>query len=250
MKALVAIKRVIDYKVRIKIKSDHSGVETNNIKMAMNPFDEIAVEEALRLKEKNILKEVYVVSIGPEECQDILRAALAMGADQAIHVKTLLPTEPLFVAKILSQLAKNQDISLFLMGKQAIDDDYNHTGQMTAALLGWPQACFASHIEMIDNFLHVTREIDGGLEEIRIQLPAVVTTDLRLNQPRYIKLPDLMKAKRQSIQILTPSDLNIEEKLRIQTLHVAPPETRKSGIKVKSIDELIEKLQNIEKIIP
>ena len=249
MKILVSVKRVVDYNVKIKIKSDNSGVDLENIKMAMNPFDEIAVEEAVRLKEKNICKEITVISVGSQKSEETIRTALAMGADKGILVETNEDMQPLEVAKILNEIVKKNNPDLVLMGKQAIDDDSNQTGQMLAALLGWPQGTFVSKLEINSQEINVTREIDGGLETLTIKLPAVVTTDLRLNEPRYASLPNIMKAKQKPIEIIKLNNLNVDTKQRIKILEVTEPQKKKAGIKVKDVEELISKLHNDEKVI-
>ena len=239
MKILVSVKRVVDYNVKIKIKSDNSGVDLENIKMAMNPFDEIAVEEAVRLKEKNICKEITVISVGSQKSEETIRTALAMGADKGILVETNEDMQPLEVAKILNEIVKKNNPDLVLMGKQAIDDDSNQTGQMLAALLGWPQGTFVSKLEINSQEINVTREIDGGLETLTIKLPAVVTTDLRLNEPRYASLPNIMKAKQKPIERIKLNNLNVDTKQRIKILEVTEPQKKKAGIKVKDVEELI-----------
>ncbi len=244
MKIIVPIKRVVDYNVRIRVKSDQSGVETQNVKMSMNPFDEIAVEEAVRLREKNIATEVIVVSIGPSQCQETIRTALAMGADRGIHVLHDGETQPLNVAKILLQIVPREtNCNLVIMGKQAIDDDFNQTGQMLAALLGWAQGTFASKIEITGGKCNVTREIDGGLETLALEMPCVITTDLRLNTPRFASLPNIMKAKSKPIATHTPADFGVDMTPRLKTLRVAEPPQRQAGVKVATASELIEKLQ-------
>jgi electron transfer flavoprotein beta subunit len=243
MKILVAIKRVVDFNVKIRVKADGTGVELANVKMAMNPFDEIAVEEAVRFKEKGKAKEIVVCTIGPQAAAETLRTALAMGADRAIHVKTDRPVEPLAVAKILKKLVEAEKPDLVILGKQAIDDDCNQTGQMLAALLGWPQGTFASKVEPKDGKIEVTREIDGGLETVSLALPAVVTTDLRLNEPRYASLPNIMQAKRKPIDEKTPDGLGVELAPRLEVLKVEEPPKRKGGVKVASVAELVEKLK-------
>lgn len=254
MKILVPIKRVVDYNVKIRVKSDHSGVDLANVKMSVNPFDEIAVEEAVRLKEAGNAEEIIVVTIGPEKAQEQLRTAMAIGADRAILVKTDLPidlggVEPLAVAKTLKALVEKENPDLVIMGKQSIDDDSNQTGQMLAALLGWGQGTFASKLEIDGGNAKVTREIDGGLETISLKLPAIVTTDLRLNEPRYAKLPDIMKAKKKELDIVEPSSLGVSYEPRLSIVSVNEPEERKGGIKVGSVDELIDKLKNEAKVI-
>ena len=249
MKILVPIKRVVDYNVKIKVKSDNSGVDLENVKMSMNPFDEIAVEEAVRLKEKKICNEITAISIGSANSEETLRTALAVGADNGILVETEEDIQPLEVAKILKEVIKKNSPDLVLMGKQAIDDDSNQTGQMLSALLGWPQGTFASKLEINGKKINVTREIDGGLETLSMELPAIVTTDLRLNEPRYASLPNIMKAKQKPIEKITPSELNIEIKQRLKTLKVTEPPKKESGIKIDSVQELISKLHNEEKVI-
>ena len=249
MKILVPIKRVVDYNVKIKVKSDNSGVDLENVKMSMNPFDEIAVEEAVRLKEKKICNEITTISIGSAKSEETLRTALAVGADKGILVETEEDVQPLEVAKILKEVIKKNSPDLVLMGKQAIDDDSNQTGQMLSALLGWPQGTFASKLEINGKKINVTREIDGGLETLSMELPAIVTTDLRLNEPRYASLPNIMKAKQKPIEKITPSNLNIEIKQRLKTLKVTEPPKKESGIKIDSVRELISKLHDEEKVI-
>jgi len=249
MKILVPVKRVVDYNVKIKVKSDNSGVDLENTKMSMNPFDEIAVEEAVKLKEKKICDEIIAISIGSAKSEETLRTALAVGADKGILIETEEEVQPLEVAKILKEIIKKNNPDLVLMGKQAIDDDSNQTGQMLAALLGWPQGTFASKLEINGKKINVTREIDGGLETLGMELPAIVTTDLRLNEPRYASLPNIMKAKQKPIEKITPSDLNIEIKQRLKTLKVTEPPKKETGIKVDSVQELISKLHEKEKVI-
>jgi len=244
MKVLVAVKRVIDFNVKPRVKMDGSGVDLTNVKMSMNPFDEIAVEEAIRLKEKGVATEIVAVSIGPAKAQETLRTALAMGADRAILVQTDEEVEPLAVAKILAKIAAEEQPGLFILGKQAIDDDNNATGQMLAALLGWPQGTFASKVEVSDAAT-VTREVDGGLETVKLKLPAVVTTDLRLNEPRYASLPNIMKAKSKPLATKSPADYGVDVARRLETLKVAEPAKRQSGIKVGSVDELVERLKGM-----
>ena len=244
MKVLVAVKRVIDFNVKPRVKMDGSGVDLTNVKMSMNPFDEIAVEEAIRLKEKGVATEIVAVSIGPAKAQETLRTALAMGADRAILVQTDEEVEPLAVAKILAKIAAEEQPGLFILGKQAIDDDNNATGQMLAALLGWPQGTFASKVEVSDAAT-VTREVDGGLETVKLKLPAVVTTDLRLNEPRYASLPNIMKAKSKPLATKSPADYGVDVTRRLETLKVAEPAKRQSGIKVGSVDELVERLKGM-----
>ena len=249
MKILVPVKRVVDYNVKIKVKNDNSGVDLENIKMSMNPFDEIAVEEAVRLKEKKICDEITAISIGSTKSEETLRTALAVGADKGILVETEEEVQPLEVAKILQEIIKKNNPDLVLMGKQAIDDDSNQTGQMLAALLNWPQGTFTSKLEINGKKINVTREIDGGLETLGMELPAIVTTDLRLNEPRYASLPNIMKAKQKPIEKITPGDLNIEIKQRLKTLEVTEPPKKEAGIKVDSVQELISKLHEKEKVI-
>ncbi|HVV69388.1 MAG TPA: electron transfer flavoprotein subunit beta/FixA family protein [Gammaproteobacteria bacterium] len=240
MKILVSVKRVVDFNVRVRVKSDLSGVETSHVKMSINPFDEIAIEEAIRLKEAGIVTEIIAVSMGSIACQETLRTALAAGADRAILVQTDQELQPLAAAKLLRQVVKKEAPDLVLMGKQAIDDDCNQTGQMLAALLDWPQATFASQVKITNHTAEVTREVDGGLETIKVQLPAVITTDLRLNQPRFISLPNIMKAKQKPLEVLTP-DVDITP--RLITQKVEPPPARKAGIKLSSAQELVAKLK-------
>ena len=249
MKILIPIKRVIDYNVRIRVKKDGSGVETANVKMSMNPFCEIAVEEAVRITEAGNADEIVVVTIGGRQCQDILRTALAMGADRAILIETDVAVQPLAIAKLLKATAEREEPELIITGKQAIDDDNNQTGQMLSALLGWPQATFASNIEFADGGLQVTREVDGGLETIATKLPAVVTTDLRLNEPRYVKLPNIMKAKKKPLDVITPADLGIDVTPSIDILSVVEPPARSAGVKVADVQELVDKLHNEAKVI-
>ena len=249
MKILVPVKRVVDYNVKIKVKNDNTGVDLENTKMSMNPFDEIAVEEAVRLKEKKICDEIIAISIGYAKSEETLRTALAIGADKGILIETEEEVQPLEVAKILKEIIKKNNPDLVLMGKQAIDDDSNQTGQMLAALLGWPQGTFTSKLEINGKKINVTREIDGGLETLGMELPAIVTTDLRLNEPRYASLPNIMKAKQKPIEKTTPGDLNIEIKQRLKTLKVTEPPKKEAGIKVDSVQELISKLHEKEKVI-
>ena len=249
MKILVPVKRVVDYNVKIKVKSDNSGVDLENTKMSMNPFDEIAVEEAVRLKEKKICDEIIAISIGSAKSEETLRTALAVGADKGILIETEEDVQPLEVAKILKEIIKKNNPDLVLMGKQAIDDDSNQTGQMLAALVGWPQGTFTSKLEINGKKINITREIDGGLETLGMELPAIVTTDLRLNEPRYASLPNIMKAKQKPIEKTTPGDLNIEIKQRLKTLKVTEPPKKEAGIKVDSVQELISKLHEKEKVI-
>ena len=256
MKILVPVKRVVDYNVKIRVKADHSGVELTNVKMSMNPFDEIAIEEAVRLKEKGIAKEVVVVTVGPAAAQDVLRTAMAVGADRGILVQTDLPidlggVEPLGVAKALKKLVEEESPALVIMGKQSIDDDSNQTGQILAALLGWPQATFASKIEIdsSDKSAQVTREIDGGLETVDVQLPAIVTVDLRMNEPRYASLPNIMKAKRKPLAVRSAADIGVDLSPRVTLLELVEPPKRQGGGKVASVDELISKLKTEAKVI-
>jgi electron transfer flavoprotein beta subunit len=249
MKILVPVKRVVDFNVKVRVKADQTGVELANVKMSMNPFDEISVEEALKLKEGGKATEVVVVSAGTAACQETLRTALAMGADRAILVETDAELQPLAVAKLLAALVAKESAGLVILGKQAIDDDANQTGQMLAALLDWPQATFASKVEIDGAAMRVTREIDGGLETIEVKLPAVVTTDLRLNTPRYATLPNIMKAKKKPLDIVKPADLGVDVAPRLKTLKVAEPGKRKSGVMVKDVAELVEKLKNEAKVI-
>ena len=249
MKILVPVKRVVDYNVKIKIKNDNSGVDLENVKMSMNPFDEIAVEEAVRLKEKKLCDEITAISIGSAKSEETLRTALAIGVDKGILVETEEEVQPLEVAKILKEVVKKNNPDLVLMGKQAIDDDSNQTGQMLAALLGWPQGTFASKLEINGKKINVTREIDGGLETLGMELPAIITTDLRLNEPRYASLPNIMKAKQKPVEKITPNDLNVEIKQRLKTLKVTEPPKKTPGIKVDSVQELISKLHEEEKVI-
>ena len=245
MKVLVAVKRVVDYNVRPRVKADGSGVDLANVKMSMNPFDEIAVEEALRLKEKGAATEIVAVSLGPAKAQEPLRTALAMGADRAILVQTEDEVEPLAVAKILKGIADEEQPGLVILGKQAIDDDSNQTGQMLAALLGWPQGTFASKVELSGSDATVTREVDGGLETVKLATPAVVTTDLRLNEPRYASLPNIMKAKSKPLSTKSPGDYGVDVAPRLETLKVTEPAKRSAGIKVGSVDELVAKLKSM-----
>ncbi len=249
MKILVAVKRVVDYNVKIRVKSDRSGVELANVKMSMNPFCEIAIEEAVRLKEKGIATEIVAVSIGPAQAQETLRTALAMGADKAVLVQTDETVEPLGVAKILQKLVAQENPQLVILGKQSIDGDNNQTGQMLSALLGWGQGAFASKVEKDGDHLKVTREIDGGLETLSVKLPAIVTTDLRLNEPRYASLPNIMKAKQKPLTTVTAADLGVDIAPRTQVISVSEPPVRQSGIKVKDVAELVDKLKNEAKVI-
>jgi electron transfer flavoprotein beta subunit len=249
MKVLVAVKRVVDYNVKIRVKADKSGVELANVKMSMNPFDEIAVEEAVRLKEKGAATEIVAVSLGAAQCQETLRTALAMGADRGILVQTDAELQPLSVAKCLKAIVDREQPGLVILGKQAIDDDCNQTGQMLAALLGWPQGTFASKIAVADGGLEVVREIDGGLETVALKLPAIVTADLRLNEPRYASLPNIMKAKKKPIETLAPDALGVDVSPRLVTLKVEEPPKRSAGIKVPDVATLVAKLQNDAKVI-
>lgn len=249
MKVLVAVKRVIDAYVKVRIKSDGSGVETNNVKMSMNPFCEIAVEEAVRLREAGVAEEVVVVSLGDASCQEQLRAALALGADRAIHVETASELEPLNVAKLLRAVMKNEAPGLVLLGKQSIDSDNNQVAQMLAALARRPQGTFASKIEMQGESVLVTREIDGGLETLKLQLPAIISTDLRLNEPRYASLPNIMKAKRKPLDVTTPQALGVSLKTHHQTLQLQPPPQRQAGVILSSVTELVDKLKNEAKVL-
>jgi electron transfer flavoprotein beta subunit len=244
MKILVPVKRVVDFNVKIRVKPDGSGVELANVKMSMNPFDEIAVEEAIRLKEQGKATEIVAVSIGPQAAQETIRTALAMGADRGILVKTDAVVEPLAVAKILKKIVEQESPQLVIMGKQAIDDDSNQTGQMLAALLGWAQGTFASKIVIEGDHAKVTREVDGGLQTVDLKLPAIVTTDLRLNQPRYASLPNIMKAKKKPLDEKTPADFGADIKPRLKVLKTEEPGGRKAGVKVKSVAELVDKLKN------
>jgi electron transfer flavoprotein beta subunit len=249
MKFIVAVKRVIDYNVKIRVKADKTGVETANVKMSMNPFDEIAVEEAVRLREAGTASEIVAVSLGPQQCQETIRTALAMGADRGIHVLTEAALEPLAVAKLLKAIAAKENPGLIILGKQAIDDDCNQTGQMLAALLGWPQATFASKLVLTPEKATVTREIDGGLETIEVKLPAVMTTDLRLNEPRYASLPNIMKAKKKPIEQVTPEALGVDVTPHLKTLQVREPARRQGGKKLGSVEELVDKLMNEARVI-
>jgi electron transfer flavoprotein beta subunit len=244
MKVLVPVKRVVDYNVKIRVKSDASGVDIANVKMSMNPFDEIANEEAIRLKEKGVASEIIAVSLGEAKCQETLRTALAMGADRAIHVETTTELQPLAVAKLLKAIALREQPQIILMGKQAIDDDSNQTGQMLAALLGWGQATFASSISVEGDTATVDREVDEGTERVRVRLPAVITTDLRLNEPRYASLPNIMKAKKKPIDVLKPEDLGVDPAPRLQYVRYEEPPKRTAGVRVASVEELVAKLKN------
>ena len=249
MKILVPVKRVIDYNVKIRVKDDKTGVETAGVKMSMNPFDEIAVEEALRLKEKNLAQEVITVSVGNDSVVETIRTSLALGADRAIHVKTDSDIESLGIAKILSKIVEEEKIDLVICGKQAIDDDNNQTGQMLAGNLNWPQATFVSSVEILNNELTSDREIDGGLEKIKLKLPCVITTDLRLNEPRYVTLPNIMKAKKKEIKTITFNDLNVTYENKLNVISVEEPPVRQAGVMVPSVEELVEKLKNEAKVI-
>ena len=249
MKILVPVKRVVDYNVKVRVKSDGSGVDIANVKMSMNPFDEIAVEEAVRLKEKGVVTEVIAVSCGVTQCQETLRTAMAIGADRAILVETTEELQPLAVAKLLKALVDKEQPSLVILGKQAIDDDANQTGQMLAALADLPQATFASKVEVDGDKVKVTREVDGGLETLALTLPAVITTDLRLNEPRYVTLPNIMKAKKKPLDTVTPADLGVDVAPRLKTLKVSEPPKRGAGIKVPDVATLVDKLRNEAKVI-
>ncbi len=249
MKILVPVKRVVDYNVKIRVKADQSGVELANVKMAMNPFDEIAVEEAVRLKEAGKATEIVAVSAGPAQCQETLRTAMAIGADRGILVESDADLQPLAVAKLLKAIVDKEQPKLVILGKQAIDDDSNQTGQMLAALLGWPQATFASKVEVAADSVQVTREIDGGLETLSLPLPAVITTDLRLNEPRYATLPNIMKAKKKPLDTVKPAELGIDVAPRLTTLKVVEPAARSAGIKVADVAQLIDKLKNEAKVL-
>ncbi len=249
MKVLVAVKRVVDYNVKVRVKSDNTGVDIANVKMSMNPFDEIAVEEAVRLREKGVVTEVIAVSCGVTQCQETLRTAMAIGADRAILVETTEELQPLAVAKLLKALVDKEQPGLVILGKQAIDDDCNQTGQMLAALCDLPQATFASKVDIVDGQARVTREVDGGLETLSISLPAVVTTDLRLNEPRYVTLPNIMKAKKKQMEIFKPADLGVDVKAHLKTLKVVEPPKRSAGIKVPDVATLVAKLKNEAKVI-
>jgi electron transfer flavoprotein beta subunit len=249
MKVLVPVKRVVDYNVKVRVKSDGTGVDIANVKMSMNPFDEIAVEEAVRLKEKGAVTEIIAVSCGVAQCQETLRTAMAIGADRAVLVETEAELQPLAVAKLLKALVDREQPGLVILGKQAIDDDCNQTGQMLAALSDLPQATFASKVEVADGHATVTREVDGGLETLKVALPAVVTTDLRLNEPRYVTLPNIMKAKKKPLEVLKPADLGVDVTPRIKTLKVSEPPKRSAGIKVPDVATLVAKLKNESKVI-
>ncbi len=249
MKVLVAVKRVIDYNVKVRVKSDETGVETANVKMSMNPFDEIAVEEGVQLRENGAADELIAVSMGPQQCQETIRTALAMGADRGIHIAHDEELEPLAVAKLMRAIVDTESPDMIIVGKQAIDDDSNQTGQMVAALLGWSQGTFASKLELSDDSVRVTREIDGGLETLNLQLPAVITTDLRLNTPRYASLPNIMKAKKKPIEETTPANLGVDVKPRLTTLKVVEPSKREAGEMVEDVASLVDKLRNEAKVI-
>jgi electron transfer flavoprotein beta subunit len=249
MKALVSIKRVVDYNVKVRVKADGTGVETANVKMSMNPFDEIAVEEAVRLREAGVVTEIVAVSAGAQACQETLRTALAIGADRAILIETDAELQPLAVAKLLKAVCAKENPQLVILGKQAIDDDSNQTGQMLAALLGRPQATFASKVKVEGGKAQVTREVDGGLETVAIQLPAIITTDLRLNEPRYVTLPNIMKAKKQPRENLKPDALGVDVAPRLATLKVVEPPKRKAGVRVPDAKALVDKLRNEAKVI-
>ncbi len=249
MKILVAVKRVVDYNVKIRVKSDQSGVDIANVKMSMNPFDEIAVEEAIRLKEAGIASEIVVFSAGSQQCQETLRTALAIGADRAILVESEVDLQPLAVAKLLQAVCLKEQPQLIILGKQAIDDDSNQTGQMLAALMDIPQATFASKVAFVDGVLQVTREVDGGLETISMDLPAVITTDLRLNEPRYVTLPNIMKAKKKELEIIKPSELGVDVTPHLKIVKVEEPPKRSAGILVADVAALVDKLKNEAKVI-
>lgn len=249
MKILVAVKRLIDYNVKIRVKPDNTGVETANVKMSMNPFDEIAVEEAVSLKEAGTVDEIIAVSLGPKASQETIRTALAMGCDRGIHVETDDELQPLAVAKLLKGIIEKESPDLVILGKQAIDDNSNQTGQMLSALLGWSQGTFASELELADGTANVTREVDGGLETIKINMPCVITTDLRLNVPRYASLPNIMKAKKKQIDVMSPGDLGVDTTPRLQTLKVTEPPKREAGAVLESVAELVDKLKNEAKVI-
>ncbi len=249
MKVLVPVKRVVDYNVKVRVKSDQSGVDIANVKMSMNPFDEIAIEEATRLKEKGVATEVLAVSCGVPQCQETLRTAMAIGADRGILVQTDAELQPLAVAKLLKALCDKEQPSLVILGKQAIDDDASQVGQMLAALLGWPQATYASKIEVAGDTAKVTREVDGGMEIIDLKLPAIITTDLRLNEPLYVTLPNIMKAKKKQLDNVTPQDLGVDVAPRLKTLKVSEPAARKAGVKVADVAALVDKLKNEAKVV-
>jgi electron transfer flavoprotein beta subunit len=249
MKVIVPVKRVVDYNVKVRVKSDQTGVDIANVKMSMNPFDEIAIEEAVRLKEKGVVTEIVAVSCGVTQCQETLRTAMAIGADRAILVETDVELQPLAVAKLLKALVDKEQPQLVILGKQAIDDDANQTGQMLAALAQWPQATFASKVDVTDGHAQVTREVDGGLETLSLKLPAIVTTDLRLNEPRYVTLPNIMKAKKKPLETVKPEDLGVDVSPRLKTLKVCEPAQRGAGIKVPDVATLVDKLKNVAKVI-
>ena len=249
MKALVAVKRVVDYNVKVRVKADGTDVDIANVKMSMNPFDEIAVEEAVRQKEAGKVSEIVVVSLGVKQCEETLRTALAMGADRAVHVETDAELQPLAVAKLLKAVVEKEQPDLLILGKQAIDDDANQTGQMLAALLGWSQGTFASKVEIGAGEINVTREVDGGLETVAVKLPAVITTDLRLNEPRFVKLPNIMKAKKKPLAVLKPDELGVDVAPRLVTLKVQEPPKRQAGIKVDTVAILVDKLRNEAHVI-
>ncbi len=249
MRVLVAVKRVVDFNVKVRVKADQTGVETANVKMSMNPFDEIGVEEALRMREAGTAAEVVAVSLGVQQCQETIRTALAMGADRGIHVLTEAELQPLAVAKLLQAVVARENPGLVILGKQAIDDDCNQTGQMLAALMGWPQGTFASKLTLADGKIEVTREVDGGLQTLALDLPAVITTDLRLNEPRYASLPNIMKAKKKPIDQLTPDELGVDVAPRLETLAVVEPPKRATGVKVDSVAALVDRLRNEAKVI-
>ncbi|MEO9191101.1 MAG: electron transfer flavoprotein subunit beta/FixA family protein [Acetobacteraceae bacterium] len=249
MKILVPVKRVVDYNVKVRVKADRTGVETSGVKMSMNPFDEIAIEEAVRLKEKGVATEIVAISMGVAQCAETIRTALAMGADRGILVETDVELQPLAVAKLLKAIAENEQPRLIILGKQAIDDDMNATGQMVAALLGWAQGTFASKIAIDGDKITVTREVDGGLETVSLSLPAVVSTDLRLNEPRYASLPNIMKARKKPIATMKPADLGVDPAPRLVTIKVNEPAKRKAGVKVGSVAELVQKLRTEAKVI-
>jgi electron transfer flavoprotein beta subunit len=249
MKVLVPVKRVVDYNVKVRVKSDGTGVDIANVKMSMNPFDEIAVEEAVRLKEKGVATEVIAVSCGVTQCQETLRTAMAIGADRAILVESSEELQPLAVAKLLKALVDKEQPGLVILGKQAIDDDCNQTGQMLAALGNMPQGTFASKVEVADGFASITREVDGGAETLKLKMPAVVTTDLRLNEPRYVTLPNIMKAKKKTLDVFKPADLGVDVASKIKTLKVSEPPKRGAGIKVPDVATLVDKLKNVSKVI-
>ena len=249
MKVLVPVKRVVDYNVKVRVKSDQSGVDIANVKMSMNPFDEIAIEEATRLKEKGVATEIVAVSCGMTQCQETLRTAMAIGADRATLVQTDVELQPLAVAKLLKALVDKEQPQLVILGKQAIDDDANQTGQMLAALLGWPQATFASKVEVSGDSVSVTREVDGGLETLALKLPAIITTDLRLNEPRYVTLPNIMKAKKKTLETVTPAELGVDVAPRLKTLKVSEPPARSAGIIVPDVATLVNKLKNEAKVV-